>query len=47
MVGGEVDPQDYCVSPNPLLGLFGLGHGQTGLGYGIGSGEIAVNLDIF
>ena len=33
-VGGG--PQDYCVSPSPLLGLFGLELGWTGLGLGLG-----------
>ena len=33
-VGGG--PQDYCVSPSPLLGLFRLELGWTGLGLGLG-----------
>ena len=32
VVGGL---QDFCVSPSPLLGLFGLELGWTGLGLGL------------
>ena len=35
-VGGGGGLQDFIVSPSPLLGLFGLELGWTGLGLGLG-----------
>ena len=41
MGGGLGGPQDYCVSPSPLLALLGPFGVGTGLDWvGIGSGEI-------